>query len=101
MRLPAVTKEHQQNENSRQWHERLWAAHESHELVYVPVTPETAHAVQLRISSNTRTFWSARGYRIRTETSEDRRRLAVWLERMPMPIGRGRRQVEAWQQPRA
>jgi len=101
MRLPAVTKEHQQNEDSRQWHERLWAAYEANKTVDVAVTPETANREQLRISSNTRTFWSARGYRIRTRKSDDLRWLVVWLEQMPAPIGRGRRQVEAWQQQRA
>lgn len=101
MRLPAVTKEHQQNEDSRQWHERLWAAHEANQMVYVSVTPETVQREQLRISSNTRTFWSARGYRIRTRTTADKRAVVVWLEPMPRPIGRGRRQVEAWTQPRA
>lgn len=107
MRLPAVTKEHQQNEDSRQWHERVWASFLAQETIAVPVTPWDYVDVQLRISANTRSFWNTRGYRIRTKTNEEKTILTVWLEQIEAKAPRTKPDQsdqpaqQAWAQPRA
>jgi hypothetical protein len=103
MRLPVVTPQQKQHEDSRQFNEALYAASQSGRRIIVTATPDTVQAVQLSLSSNTRHFWVTRGYRIRTAIAKDRQSVAVWLEveRRVRPLPRGRNRNEddlIWQQ---
>ena len=102
MRLPARTQKQQQREDSRAWCERLYRALIDGKRTALVVTPDTIVDMQAKVSANTRFFWSSRGYRIRTKSSEDRCTLWVWIEEGPsMKRAKVRRQVveTAWAQP--
>jgi len=91
MRLPAFTRRHQQQEDARLIHERLWEQHLEQRRVFIPAPPEcTAHRLQARYSGNLRKFWNERGYLFRTETDKQFNGLWVWLEPMPSTLHLGK-----------
>jgi hypothetical protein len=81
MRLPSKTKGQQQREDARQFHEQLWAAHERHEAVIVPVSDrlDCVHEAT-RFSLWARQFWHERGFQLRIKSLPDRSGFAVRLE---------------------
>lgn len=83
MRLPAVTQRQLEHENSRERHERWYAAYLASEPVIYPTSPGACVIDQNFYSSNGRRFWAERGFRIRTRTNLEKTTLTVWLEARP------------------
>lgn len=82
MRLPAITAQQREHEDSRQRHEGWYQAFLDGERVTYQTTRDGCEKDRLRLSGNTRAFWRQRGFIVRTETSRDKRALTIWLESM-------------------
>lgn len=98
MRLPAESKKQRDNEDSREFCERLYQAFLDKKRVVVVVAPWNWFDEQRRISGATRPFWHRRGYRLRTQTNREKTQLFVWLElgvvtRKPRPAWQGNEEV--------
>lgn len=103
MRLPAITVQQRQHEDSRQRHEELYQAFLDGTRVQRPITPDTWIEDQNATSANARAFWRTRGFRIRTKTNAEKTVMDVWLEATdPQPVRIRREHVgadETWAQP--
>ena len=73
MRLPDLTESQRKVEDSRQFHERLFAASERGARIRVPVAKGD------KIQGALHRFWSARGYRLKTHRVENEW-LELWVE---------------------
>lgn len=80
--IPAVTTHQAHRRNALKRHNQLWAAYVAGEPVTLPITPETYVATQRREVQATTDYWKPRGYRVRTQSNEDKTVLTVWLERI-------------------
>ena len=104
MRLPTINEGQKMREDSREMHERLWAAFKHQGRVVVPVPKDSTRCDELfKLSGRLHKFWGERGYRIRTKALGAT--VLVWLEekteRDAQYAGKHQREVQAWTQPRA
>lgn len=79
MRLPAVTPQQKQREDSRQFCETLYGAFLAEHCVMVRTAPDRIARQQRQVASNTRHFWKERGFLLHTAQSEDQALLRVWI----------------------
>lgn len=90
MRLPARTVKHQQSEDARLFHERLYEHYLIQKRVVIGVVGDDGvKKLQMKLSGNLKRFWNDRGFLFRTRKSSPQA-LEVWIEPMPPGLHLGR-----------
>lgn len=78
--LPARSPHEAKRRNALKRHQKLWEAYKNGNPIEVSITPDTYLRTQLRLQGGTRDYWGPRGYRVRTQSNEDKTVLTIWLE---------------------
>ncbi len=92
MKLPAITKRQQRQEDARALHEQLWQRYQDLQLLG-PLQPDESPMrvfiaskageqgqELLRLASNLHRFWNSRGFRFRCRQSANPCGFYVWIE---------------------
>ena len=80
MRLPTANVKQAQLEDSRQFHERLYAAFTDPSSERIYLASEDAGGDLIRLSGSLHRFWLARGFKLRCKQDKAGNGFYVWLE---------------------